>query len=771
MANKFAQSVQSNFVGGLKTEFSALNFPENACIDADNVIFSITGETNRRAGFDFEANFQLNSISTVGVAINTYKWNNVAGDGQTQIIVQQDGGTIRFYLSSAATIASPLSTKLLASTVIMSTFVASGGVFDPTIECTFTDGNGYLFIFHPTCDPVYCTYNTLTQVITPTLIDVQIRDFVGFPETQPYNFRPSTLSIEHNYNLVNQGWSNGWQATSHTTNTFGAGAHTFTVETNLPIVATQIIVANGYGHGGGTAILGTITGTVTSYDPITGILIMNETAFTGAGTSSDWTITPSPNYTAEFFAALKVYPSNADVWWSFRNTNVQQATPSGAFDPAVINAYVVLSNVQAAQGGVILDAFNQKKNMYSIGVTNTTTTSRPSNGCWFAGRVFYTGVNASFQPTGDAPYYTWTENIYFSQIITKPNQFGYCYQQDDPTDPDNFDLLPDDGGVIVIQGSGVIYKLIPVQNGLIVFAANGIWFITGSQGIGFAATDYTVTKISGIQSISSTSYINVLGWPIFWNEEGIYHVKPSEQGGGLQVENMALGTILTFFNEIPLQSKKYARGDYNPITFVVQWLYRDTNETDITSRYHFNRMLNINTYKGPFYPYSVQSTNPYVCGINYVAGPGGSTSPDPTFKYLTSFGGDTTFSEERDFINWVDFNSASAVDYISTFTTGYLIHGSAQRQFGIEYIYIYTDNFENTAYSLQALWNFSTSGNSGKWSAPQVVNNNLPNFGNLFRRLRLRGHGLAVQLKFTSISGQPFNFVGWSIMENQSGNV
>jgi len=51
---------------------------------------------------------------------------------------------------------------------------------------------------------------------------------------------------------------------------------------------------------------------------------------------------------------------------------------------------------------------------------------------------------------------------------------GNCYQVNDPTSDQLFDLLPTDGGVIVIQGCGSIYKLFPLQNALLVFAANGV---------------------------------------------------------------------------------------------------------------------------------------------------------------------------------------------------------------------------------------------------------------------------------------------------------
>ena len=148
------------------------------------------------------------------------------------------------------------------------------------------------------------------------------------------------------------------------------------------------------------------------------------------------------------------------------------------------------------------------------------------------------GLDASQAATGDENFYTWTENIYFSQIVTSINQFGYCYQANDPTDENYFNLLPDDGGVIQIQGCGAIHKLFPIQNGMLVFADNGVWFITGSQGIGFTADDYTITKISAVRVISNTSFVDVLGMPFFWNEEGIYMTQQTQNG--IQIEPLTV---------------------------------------------------------------------------------------------------------------------------------------------------------------------------------------------------------------------------------------
>ncbi len=387
-------------------------------------------------------------------------------------------------------------------------------------------------------------------------------------------------------------------------------------------------------------------------------------------------------------------------------------------------------------------------------------------------------MDASQQAQGDQNFYTWTENIYFSRIITDVSQLGYCYQQNDPTDQNLFDLLPDDGGVIVIQGCGAIERLFPIQNGLIVFAANGIWFITGSQGIGFTANDYTITKVSAVRNISSNSYIDVNGLPVFWNEEAIYFVQMDT--GGLKVEPITTRTIKTFYNAIPMVSKKYARGSYNPISYIIQWIYRSTPETDITSRYEFDSMLCFNIITQAFYTYNILGP-PFMHDVTYVSSPGDKNAPDPTFKYVTSWNlnpgqpnqvYDFTFSEEWDanFVDWYSFDQLGVI-YDSHFVTGHDLAGQGIRSFQPGYIYVYSRNDECTSYEIQGIWAFASSGNSGRYSNKQVITNNKPNFGMLYRRHRIRGRGTSLQLKFSSNGACPFDIMGWAIWETQNAGV
>ncbi|HEY2810535.1 MAG TPA: hypothetical protein VGJ00_04000 [Rhabdochlamydiaceae bacterium] len=771
--------VQNSFIGGLKTEFTGLNFPENAVTDTDNCIYSVIGDVTRRGGINYEGNFQLNAIGVSAAAKSSFKWENVGGDGSTQMVVQQIGSNLYFYKSSAASVASPLSTQKLASTISISTFLVSGSAADPSqYECTYAAGNGYLFVYNPVCEPFYVLYNGVSTM-TATAITVQQRDFAGIPEPGvAFNFRPSTLTPEHQYNLLNQGWGSDWSTSSTTSIVIASGTPTvvFTVaSSSLSIIVGQVI--NAFWPTNPSIF---IKGTVTSY--VGNVLTIAQTSSFGVGqTVNAWTITPIPNYIDTFFTKAKVglggdtavaafnlnaYPSNAEQWWQYRSTNVTAATPDGTFKPSLTTDYVVLNNNQAPQGSIILNAFNQTRSTVSsvLGLTDVITLARPTNGAWFQGRVWYTGINASQQAVGDAPFYTWTENIYFSRIITNVNQVGYCYQQNDPTGPDFFDELPDDGGVIYIQGSGQIYKLFPVQNGMLVFAANGIWFITGSTGIGFIANDYTVTKISGVRCDSSTSFVDVLGWPIFWNEEGIYTVTPSQQGGGLEVNNLVIGTIASYYNSIPLASKKFARGAYNPLEYTTTWLFRSTPESSITDRYQYDKALVHNAANKAFYVYSF-SGNTRIHDVIYVSSPGSSGAPDPTVKYIVSSGTNVTFAEENDFSTFTDFASGTPVNFVSTFTTGYMLHGKAAMKFQVPYVYMFL-NSNDGSYKINGLWNYSATGNSGKWTNTQIFTLIDSNYDKMFNRVRIRGRGNALQLKITSEDGQPFDFSGWALYEN-----
>lgn len=802
MPQQFNPTVENHFIEGFKTEFTGLNFPDNAATSTSNCVYTLIGDVNRRGGINYETNFNLNNINVSSVAHSSYRWTNVGGDGNTNVLVKQIGNILYFFLSTNATTASPLSTTLLSSQININTFQALNNTNNTSItECQFADGNGYLIVYHKDCDPFFCTYNSASQTITPTIINLQIRDFVGIPESIASNFRPVTLTPEHQYNLQNQGWTSGPAWTANITvrgGAFPAGTYNIGSTITIPI-STQTnttSIVNGseviltFSNTGAPGLISPIitlivssyvtpftilTGTIASSNnpfPITVQSGDTVTLFNGAGQNfvANTIVASLANvgFITKWQSVLGNYPSNSDVWWLYKDT-------TDTFNPLAQIASVQQAFGPAPQGYYVLNAFNQQRSALSgvNGITGISTTVRPSTGCWFQGRVFYAGVNSSQQATGDEPYTTWTENIYFSQTVVHPTDFGLCYQTNDPTSQTTFNLLPTDGGIINIQGCGAIYKLFALRYGLLVFAANGIWFVSGSQGVGFAANDYTIIKISNIQTTSSTSFVDVLSYPFFWNAEGIYVVTPTQQAGSahspdiqLDVKNLTLGTILTYYQGIPLTSTKYARGTYDSLNYIVEWMFRSTPESGISNRYSYDSVLCFNTVNKAFYTYSLPTTsNSTICDVQYIQNPAGLGFPLPVLKYITMNGSNLTFSEENDFSLYLDFFSENAVGYnfTSTFTTGYKLAGQGLRKFEVPYIYFFSRNPSGNSFTFQSIWDYAGTGNSGRWSTIQRVTNSTSDFTMLYRRLRVRGRGMAVQFKISSIQGQPFDLMGWSV--------
>lgn len=697
MPQNAAVSVENNFTKGFITEATGMNFPENGCTNADNCRFHHNGTVSRRGGIDFENSFQTKTIVRDEKALSTYHWQNVAGDGRVNIIVQQIGDTLYFYRIPTNGL---ISTGAVATTISLTTYKASGAPSPATLECQYSSGNGLMFVTHPYCETFYVSYNTSTNTATGTAISLLIRDVEG-DTADPYDIstRPSTnltsMVVQHKYNLYNQGWDN----------------------TNL----------------------------------------------------------------AAWDSGRSDMPSNCDIMWSFKNS-------SDVFSVSTV-PNVMRGNSPAPKGHFIFSAYNQNRDSVS-GLSGTTTRTssyqRASTSAFFAGRLFLSGVN----------YEGYNSKIYFSQIVERNQQYSYYYGVNDPTSEDAFDALPSDGGVISLPDAGVIYKLVAVAGGLLVFAQKGIWLISGSTGIGFTATDYSTSKLTSINAISASSFVDVGGAVAWWNGDGIYVMT---SGGNLaqpNIQPITATTIKSYYDSIPLESKVNARGYYNPVSGEIQWLYRSTAAGTITEKYEFNKILVFNIISGSFSPWTVETapavlhgvivlitdTGPLVAvnvvdqnGDQVVDGSGNyvvayqsvSLTSAPTFKYIVSYvdGVNTkwTFSDEKEdsFTDWLAAD-ATGVDYTSYFISGYKIHGEGARAVQPNWVNIFSGSGQ---FHFQGIYDYSTAPGTGRWSTKQLVNVVAADYTYYRRRLQVRGRGTALQFKVTSITAQPFDIIGWSVLE------
>jgi hypothetical protein len=710
MARQKAIAIENNFTQGFFTEATGLKFPENTCTEMDNCRFKVPGILSRRYGFDLEDRYTETTIDVNGNVVVSYRWDNVAGDGDIVFIVTQVGDTLRFYRVSGD---SPLSNGLHATTIALSTFFTTGTTTVKTLECQFSSGNGLLFVTNPWLETFYVEYTPASNTLAATQVTLQVRDFEGdTADSETITSRPTStlagLNAHHRYNLENQGW---------------------------------------------------VTTTLTSWD-----------------------------------TAQTTMPSNADVPWYYKST-------TNAFDFSLINNYA-LGNTKAPGGHFIYSLYNTNRSTNVSGATDSSIPQeRVSHSAFYAGRVWYSGLSAPGKAS----------SIYFSQIVQQKAQYGFCYQNNDPTSEFAADLLPDDGGFIDIIDAGSIIKMGPVFNNLLVVCTNGVWAISGSQGIGFTANDYSVRKISGIHSSSSSSFVWAEGQPYWWTLDGIYTVTQDPQTNSLQIVSITDTTIKKFYqNTIITETKQYARGAYDPFTRTLIWLYRSTEASNFNDRYVFDRTLTLNlTYKA-YSPWSmgativrvhsivdifglsgtfVQSTVTSSAGADTVTANAGadtviafiasSGQSSTAIKYLVSHtvssNNKMTWGETRNtaYVDWISHNAVGE-NFISYAVTAYRIRGEGIRKFQSNYIRVYTDNATNSVFDLQGRWDFAITGDSGKWTNVQrqtIIMDSSSIYNNRTKRLKLRGHGLVMQLKFSSATGQPFDIIGWVTFDTANEGI
>lgn len=387
----------------------------------------------------------------------------------------------------------------------------------------------------------------------------------------------------------------------------------------------------------------------------------------------------------------------------------------------------------------------------------TYTIERPQAVEFFAGRAWYAGIYASGRGN----------KIYFSQIVEKPEFFGSCYQLNDPTSEDFTDFLPTDGGVIRIPEMGGVKRLFAYQNSLLVFATNGVWQITGANNNQFLPTDYVPRRLSNVGTLSEKSFASVKGVPIWWAEDGIYSVKYDPNYGSFDVINITDNKIASLVLDIPENNRQYVKATYDTKNSIVYFLYND--DDDITDDpYVYNRVLCLNSISGAWYPWTITEHDDAskVRGVLYVID--GSGASERKIKFTTTTSTTLNFAETRGttYIDWPSTLDDSEGDYSSYFITGYSLDGDAQRFFQPNYIWVYLEHQEFSSCFVQAIFDFTTSGDSGKWSSKQQIFNPFLEHRSInHRRLKLRGKGKALQLKFQSERGKPFTIIGWSLFE------
>ncbi len=762
MARASVNKLYRTFVRGLVTEASPLTYPEDSSYNELNTILSRKGSRTRRLGINYLANTLTPSLEVTDNSFgqNEFVWKAVAQKADTNFLVVQKGLTIKFFDLSSKVAAESIKSFSIGMDEYV---IADASSTDAAREVfQMTSGKGFLFIASRYTEPVVVEYLPDEDDIEVVQLHILIRDFDGLDDGLANDEEPATLSKEHHYNLLNQGWLYG-----------NASSSTFSP-----------VSYDGY----------SIWDKLANHDPM----------FFGRPRTTYSRTNPSTGPIQLFKNAIGRYPGNNKQWWVARAEadNPDENIKAGDFLPDVLNK-LYSGNNRAPNGHFILDAFTKDRSAVS-GVTNIPKEIekyRPEAVSFFSGRAWY-GAGST---------------VYFSQILdsTGARKAALCYQEADPTAEDISDLIQSDGGVVPIPEANRIRRLLPIANGMLVFAQNGVWFISGGDA-SFSAVNISVSKVSSLGTKSPLAAIEVDGTIFWWSETGIDALEQaSGQFGPIpgKFGNTSISeqTIQSLFNDIPIVCKYHTKVLYDNRNNRLLWLYNNGNT--LTGKNEYNTVLLFDLTLQAFFLWEFAEIEggPVINGFYNNVGEAFASEEDVVIdslgnvvtdqndeavtisllsetyvpedvEYLVNIPGQgmaVASLSDSQYVDWSSFDG-TGVEFESFIETGYELHADAMRDKQANYVFCHFRQAENSSCTMTVKWDWSNSAGSGKWSRPVEAyrERNRPSeslsdldaFEVVTSKNKVRGNGKAIQFKFgTAERGKNFELLGWSA--SFSGNT
>jgi hypothetical protein len=711
MPQSLSQKAVNTFVKGLITELGELTFPPDASVDELNCDLRRDGSRRRRLAAKVEESRVLSSFTvSSSTRFNNGTWDNVGGQSGLRFLVLQVGSTLRFYNESDL----PYSSHEDAETVDLSSYEVAGGVGAANANCQFASINGALVVTSPAINTIYIQRNNSTGALTTTQISFRIRDFEWLGDKSTYTTQIATgsASTARKYDTANAGWS---------------------------------------------------------------------------GTKGSAALT-----------AFGAYPPLTLPWYSGKDS-------SGNFSKTewekVFSGTSLIGN-----GTYILNFFNKDRSTASgiAGISADIETSRFKAVESFAGRIFYAGLESAKN----------SGVILFSRQIETLSELGDCFQVNDPTSEEISDLLDTDGGMVRIPDAVNIKYLYSFGANLFIFADNGVWSINGVDNV-FRATEYSLRRVSYTGMLTAESFAEAEGVPFWWSKTGIHTLQFDEVSGNSTEQNISLTTIQTFWDDIGSNSRSLVKATYDRLNKKIYWAYPNDNETSINK---LNNFLILDIPLGAFYPWKIAdeaSSTDYVMGLAVYSGYGSDElvldvvlpsgddvvqgSDDVVSTQFSDFAtgnpaivllirdGATgkltmgTFSG-KDFLDW------GTTNYLSFAEAGYDFISDLIRQKNSPYIVTYMRVTEEgwtstesgyepirpSGLLVSAYWDFSTTASSVSQQAYRYKQTPIVNPGDLTEfnypdtvissRLKLRGRGRSVRLRFDSEQGKDFVLLGYGVV-------
>lgn len=723
MAQRIGQKTVNTFVKGLITEAGEMTFPEGASTDELNCRLNRDGSRSRRLGFNIEDNGEFDyTVYTIGSddVYSTTVWHNVGGQAGVDWLVLQYGKTLRFYsLGSEPFSRGTLNQDRIDHTVNLDNFKKGAEHSLSEVKVSTTSINGSLVVTSSELNPFVLEYTHETDTLTATQINIKVRDFDWQGDTDTYFVSTTTPSLARHYDTLNAGWADDNNGRTGT--------------------ALEYYIANDGGN----------------------------------------------------------YPALTHPWFAGKNATNEQSVPEWK----KIGAGTTLTG----NGRFVLDFFNKDRSAVSgiVGIAPEVETTRFKSVASFSGRVFYAGLTSAKN----------SGKLLFSKLVNTNSELGKCYQQNDPTAEDYNDLLDTDGGVILIPDATNIQYLHTIGPMLLVFAENGVWSVSGVDGV-FRATEFSVQKITSVGIVNPQSFVDVEGVPIWWSKSGIHTLTFEAGTGRPSEENLTISTIQTFYDSIDSLSKARCHGVYDAQNKRVVWIYPENGEPDVNKK---NRVLILDIALQAFYPWKVSDSqtgdNRRIVGLTYAQGAGSAmvnslvelpiglfepvvAADETDFVYIPKV---TQLAESKSSVVFVVasdiglsfglFNDKSFYDwgdanYTSFAETGYDFMGDLVLKKSAPYLVTYCRVTEEgwddeaiirpSSLYVSAYWDFrktsSTSAQQAyRYKKTPVPTGNPLDFGYpdtvISTRLKVRGTGRSMRIKFESEEGKDFTLIGYGILQ------
>jgi hypothetical protein len=750
----------NNFVGGLITEASPLNFPPNASLDEDNFELNRDGTRDRRLGMDFEPNHALVDITAAitdmdNTRFSTFKWRNVAGIASNEFLVVQIERTLKIFNLSAGSI----SQDGLLGTVQLTDFPIGEPYSIASIEGNLVVAAGAELI-------AIVSYAAAANTFSVAYDRIKVRDSWGLAVTSDplyeidSSYRGPAIDDKQYYNIQNQSWG-------------------------IPRKNSDNVLI----------------------DPVSEYFN---------------TYSKYPSSSEVVWTGLQFQPVTSGVAFERIYPNLYEEV-LGA-DVKASKGYYVIDLLRRGASRVAAYNSNKAKYPALVGPDLSPPEDISPGGASvvveFAGRVFYSGFSGEVT-NGDSRSPNLSNYVVFSQLVRNKGDFVKCYQQGDPTSRENTDLIDTDGGFIRVSGAKKILALIDLESALMVVADNGVWALSGGSDFGFSATNYKVAKISSFGGLARSSVVVEGGRAFFWSEDGIYAIG-KDNLGAFTVVNITEKTIQTLYEAIPNTSKILATGVYDHISKKIRWLYKtgeSYSSTSVTKELVLDTVLNVfyqNTIKNispnsvelhglfPSEPFRRGNTESIilsetdavqVVSENTVVQEVIRTTGIQSVRYLVVKKQDSSYLLTFSYYNNTSFLDWKTSDNVGVDAKAYVLTGqqiakdsSVAKQ--MPYLIMYfkrtedgvTEEFVPNKPSgclMRCQWDFANTVLSNKWSAlvqtyryrrAQYVVDLNDQYDNGFELIvsksKVRGRGKAFSLYFETEPLKDCRIVGWSISLN-----